>query len=377
MIGSEVLGMSDNHLNRREFVGGAAVLAGGVSAAEAAPGAQKQPPRRNILNFNQKMEYRRLGKTNLWVSAICMGGHWKRVKTMINPSFDGCGYCKADFSNLENDAFVKNRTEVVSRAMEVGINYIDACTGEEVCAYAKALKGRRQKMYLGYSWYQKEPRNKEYRTVAKLMEGLDAGLKQAGLEYVDLWRMTLPQDGLPDLAELQRIEEVTFATLEKAQKQGKARFTGISTHNRPWLKSVIETYPKQMQVACTPYTASSKELPGDSVFTAVRKFDVGVFGIKPFADNALFKGDSSLESPTREEDSRRARLALRYILGNPSITAPIPGLINIEQVNNAAAAVNERRELDDKERAELEIATTEMWANLRPGYGWLRNWEYV
>ena len=68
---------------------------------------------------------------------------------------------------------------------------------------------------------------------------------------------------------------------------------------------------------------------------------------------------------------------LRYILGNPAITAPIPGLVNLHQVNNAALAVKERRELDLKERAELERAGRRMWANLRPGYGWLRQWEYV
>jgi predicted aldo/keto reductase-like oxidoreductase len=140
---------------------------------------------------------------------------------------------------------------------------------------------------------------------------------------------------------------------------------------------MIETYPKHVEVVCTPYTASSKELPGDSVFTAIRKHKVGVFGIKPFADNSLFKGDSSLNSPHREEDDRRARLALRYILGNPAITAPIPGLVNTQQVDNAALAVTERRQLDENEKAELEQIGKEMWANLRPGYGWLRNWEYV
>ena len=29
------------------------------------------------------MEYRRLGKTGLWVSAVCLGGHWKRVDKVI------------------------------------------------------------------------------------------------------------------------------------------------------------------------------------------------------------------------------------------------------------------------------------------------------
>ena len=118
-------------------------------------------------------------------------------------------------------------------------------------------------------------------------------------------------------------------------------------------------------------------LPQESLFEAVQKYGVGVFGIKPFASNSLFAGDSSPASPHAEEDNRRARLALRYVLHNPAIAAPIPGLISIAQVDNAAKAVAERRELDLKETAELKQATTEMWARLPAHYQWLKNWEYV
>jgi aryl-alcohol dehydrogenase-like predicted oxidoreductase len=361
-------------MHRREFFAGAVA----VATAAAQKTKQEAPPsRRSILSFNENMEYRKLGKTGLMVSAVCLGGHWKRVGSMLSQKIEACGYCKNDMENLKNPEFQKNRHEIVSRCLELGINYVDACTGEEVLAYSRALKGRRDKMYIGASWYKQEPRNKEYRTVAKLMEAVDSGLKEAGLEYVDLWRITLPQDGLPDLAELTRIEEATFGALEKAKKQGKVRFSGVSTHNRPWLKSIIEQYPNELQVACTPYTANSKELPTDSVFSAIRKFNVGVFGIKPFADNALFKGDSTPHSPFKEEDNQRARLALRYILGNPAITAPIAGLVTMAQVENAAQAIKEHRQLDRAEKATLDRACKEMWANLRPSHQWLRNWEYV
>ncbi len=38
----------------------------------------------------------------------------------------------------------------------------------------------------------------------------------------------------------------------------------------------------------------------------------------------------------------------------------------------------ERRKLDVHEKAELwKQASKEMWAKLRPGYQWLRNWENV
>ncbi len=96
----------------------------------------------------------------------------------------------------------------------------------------------------------------------------------------------------------------------------------------------------------------------------MKKLDVGWFGIKPFASNSVFKGDSSPKSPHAEEDNRIARLAMRAILCNPAITAPIPGLITPQQVDNAALAVKERRELDHAERAELERVMDRAWANL-------------
>ena len=77
---------------------------------------------------------------------------------------------------------------------------------------------------------------------------------------------------------------------------------------------------------------------------------MGWFGIKPFASNSVFKGDSSPDSPHAEEDNRIARLTLRYILCNPAITAPMPGLISQTQVDNVALAVKERRELDVRRR---------------------------
>ena len=35
------------------------------------------------------------------------------------------------------------------------------------------------------------------------------------------------------------------------------------------------------------------------------------------------------------------------------------------------------RKLDAEEKAQLEKATEEMWANLPKNYQWLKDWEYV
>jgi aryl-alcohol dehydrogenase-like predicted oxidoreductase len=102
-----------------------------------------------------------------------------------------------------------------------------------------------------------------------------------------------------------------------------------------------------------------------------------MLGIKPFASNSLFKGDSSAASPQAAADDRRARLAIRYILSNPAVTAPIPGLVSLHQVDNVAQAIKEGIKLSGAEKAELRTAMDEMWANLPADYEWLRECRYV
>jgi len=290
---------------------------------------------------------------------------------MVPGVFKGRGWLSAD---LDSAGFQKNRREVVSRCIESGINHIDACTIQEVKAYSQALKGRRDKMFLGCSWYQREMRNGRYRTAKALLETLDWGLKDAGLEYADLWRITMHErSGRHTEGEVQEM----MKGLEKAKEQGKVRFTGFSSHDRKHIKWMIETFPQVVDVIVTPYTSRSKVLPTDSLFDALKKYDVGMFGIKPFGGNSLFKGDASLDGPHAEKDDRLARLAIRYILCNPAVTAPIPGIINTHQVDNLVKAVKERRQLDSTEKAELQRAADEMWAKLPEDYQWLKEWEYV
>lgn len=333
--------MDNIKVSRRQFMRDSAMAAAGVAAGLGVIGQNaKAVNTSRILNYNPNMEYRRQGKTNLMVSAVCLGGHSRSNQS--------------------------ERNEIVSRAIDIGINYIDACTRGEVIRDAKALKGRRDKMYLALSHCGHEVREKEYRTTKKLMEVLDGLLKESNQEYTDLWRITCYEPG----------GRHTFDTacefvgaLEKAKKQGKARFIGFSTHDRRWIKFMIEYFP-QIDCVCFPFTTMSKRAQTDSVFEALKKQDVGAFGIKPFAAGSLFsKGDQ------REKD-RRARLAIRYIL-NTNTVIPIPGMNSIHYVDNVAKAVMERRQLDLKEKAELDTANKQALAKLPSNYQWLRNWEYV
>jgi len=233
-------------------------------------------------------------------------------------------------------------------------------------------------MYMGFAMWPECPRNKKYRKADQLLKTLDEGLKLAKVEYVDIWRLVADSPGRHSEAD----EQEFIKAFETAKKQGKARFTGVSSHGRKWLKHLAETYPKHFQVLLFPYTVQTKELPKDSLFDAVRKHDIGTFGIKPFASNSLFKkidrDKSKSASQKAEAKAALARLTIRYILGNPALTAPIPGLASVEEVDNMALAIKERRKaLTAKETAEIERISAETFANLPPEYKWLKNWEYV
>ncbi|MHC4624768.1 MAG: aldo/keto reductase [Planctomycetota bacterium] len=383
-------------MTRRRFMRETATAAAGVAFGLGAAGCESQQPAKtraapavsreakNTRSYNPDMEYRRLGKTGLWVSAVSLGGHWKKLPYSFG-----------------TDEFRKNRRDVVSACIDHGINYVDACAGGEIQAYADALRGRRESMYLGCSYCEHEMRNKAWQSTHKLLEALDDILTRAELDYVDLWRITCYWK--PSTNHTLEHEHVICEALEKARKAGKVRFTGISTHKHDWVIRMMQTYPQHIQAVVVPYTAGSKKAHARvdpskgptgwqavpdaaadydksmiSVIDAVKNNDVGWFGIKPFASGSIFESRGAVNPVTRQVDDERARMTLRYILSNDALTAPIPGMITVDQVKNAALAVQERRKFDLAEARRFKAAVEQMWANLPKNYQWLKQeWEWV
>ena len=352
--------MTQERVTRREFVHDAATIAAGATgaagmAATTGAAAETAPDVTKTRSYNENMEYRRLGRTGLMLSAVSMGGHWKQIP----------------FKSASEE-FKRNRREVIAAALDHGINYIDACWSGEVKVYAEALGARRKEIYFGYDWtLGRDP--KIAGSLERMKQGLDDGLRETGLDYVDVWRVTIREQASRNT---EHEIETIMAALEWGKKTGKARFTGVSTHHRPWVAEAVARYP-QLEVIITPYSAGSKEKPVGSMFTALRKHDVGMIAIKPFASGTLFQSRGRPDSDTKEEDDQRARIALRHVLCCDVLAATIPGLITVDQVKNAALAVRERRRLDLAENRRLEQLARQMWDDLPGHYAWLRDWEWV
>ena len=191
--------------------------------------------------------------------------------------------------------------------------------------------------------------------------------------------------------------EVMIEAFGKLHKEGKVRHLGISSHSRPWAQHVIEKYP-QVEMFIFPCTAKTREkgvTPArdhieevnagygpehKSIFQSLREDDVGLITIKPFFGGSVFKTHGKQRLGVgNKEDNDLALLTLQCILNlNDVVTAVIPGLSTVYEVENAARASYTRAlAMMPADKQWLTRITQERWAALPREYAWLRDWELV
>jgi len=383
--------ISRDKLSRRAFIQRTSLAAmgsfAGALASNRAAGTTSNGVRTaRILNYNPMMGYRRLGRTGLMISEVSLGGHWKNRS--------GERYWDEFADEQVPSDVVKNRNEVIGACIEAGINYLDIGTAAECLAYGVALKGRREKMIIGADDYKLCAREPERCTVEKLTFDIDSCLRRLRMDYLDIWRVKADMYGGSTDSHVETIIE----TFEKARQAGKVRYLGISSHRRAWLQHVIETFAA-VQVVSFPVTARTKEKgkaaskesvqeveagygadTEQSIFQSVRKHNVGLIAIKPFMGGNLFERKTRfpVPEPGDKQEHDIARLTLQCILTNEAITATIPGLSSIHEVDNAVkASCASRVTMGPAERHWLKQMTERRWAALPQRYAWLHNWEVV
>ena len=389
--------MDKDKLSRRTFIRNTSLSAAGAIGAALSAGThasvgagyKKKVDTSKILNYNPKMGYRRLGKTNLMISEVSLGGHWRA------PWRDRSGgWWWGKFSKEEvPDDVAKNRTEVVSRAIECGVNYLDITGAEECLCYGAAIKGRREKMIVGADDSKLCPRRDENCNVKTQLYNVEECLRRLGTDYLDIWRVQAKMDGSNTDADV----EMMIEAFQKLHKAGKVIHFGISSHSRPWAQHVIENYP-QIEMFIFPCTAKTKEknkppMAGNieevnagygpeskSVFQSLREHDVGLITIKPFFGGSLFKDpDKPKIGVGSKADNDLARLTLQCILNlNDAITCVIPGLSTVYEVDNAVqASYTLPLAMTAADKDWLVHITEQQWSNLPQEYIWLHDWEIV
>lgn len=343
---------------RREFLKttsaamAGATLAGQVSAATSRPADTSK-----ILNYNPKMGYRRLGKTGLMISEISLGGHGGHT--------------------------VEDRIPVLRRAVELGMNYVDNNIVEECALYGKAMKGNRDKWHIGFASWPEKLTSEYEKELSKegMVKAIDDRLKAYNTDMLDLWRPVgatwgdgqTEQETMLEISP--RVLDMVVEVFEKARKQGKVRFLGVSAHKPEVFRRVLNDYP-QFSVILFPYMFLTTAFKGDSLLDLAKKKDVGVIAIKPFAAGATFIGGT----PTKFEGKvdTRASSLLKAMLAEKRISAVIPGVTAAEQLDeNVKASYDRDMPLTEKDKQALRECTESFHAHLPARYQWLHEWKTV
>jgi len=213
-----------------------------------------------------RMQYRKLGKTDLDVSAIGLGTEY--------------------LNGLSEEIVVS----VVRTAIENGINYMDLFFAHPEIRdrIGVALKGRRDKMIVaGHLGAAARSDGQYYKTRdAKTCEKffLDL-LKRLRTDYVDVLML--------HFVDLEEEYERVFNgdALELARRfrdEGKARFIGMSGHNaQVAMKAIKNGY---IDVLMYPINITGNAMPDKSEFLNVCvSEDVGLVAMKPFAGGKLLQ----------------------------------------------------------------------------------------
>ncbi|MDP6525264.1 MAG: aldo/keto reductase [Kiritimatiellia bacterium] len=349
-----------NHQNtRRDFLKVTSVAAAGVALSSVAP-ADGAVDAAKILNHNPKMTYRTLGKTGFMISEISLGGHGGRV--------------------------VKDRVPVLEKAVELGLNYVDNNINTECDLYGAAMAesaaAKRDKWFIGFaSWPQKVTTEYEQNLTADgMMKTIDDRLKSYRTDMLDMWRPVGATwgKGQKKISSMLMVShktlDLTVEVFEKAKKQGKVRFLGISAHNPKVFQRVLNEYP-QFSVIIFPYLFLTEEFGGDSLLKLAKEKNVGVIGLKPFGAGTTF-GLKPQQIKGRVDE--RAKSLVKEMLQEKRLSAIIPGVNIPEQLEmNVQGAYDKDKPKTPQDEQAIRECTRNYYANLTPGYQWLHKWEHV
>lgn len=246
------------------------------------------------------MLYRKLGNTDMNVSAVGFGG--------------------IPIQRVTSDEAKK----VILHAEDKGINFIDSARGYTVSEnyIGDALKGRRDKWYIASK--------SMVRTKAEMLKDIDVSLSNLKTDYIDLYQ-------IHNIKEMESYALVTgengaLEGLLEAQKAGKVRYIGLTAHTMTALEPAIEN--PAFSTIMYPYNIVENQ--AEEIFKKAKANGTGVIAMKPMAGGALTNGE----------------LAMRYILQNENVSMAIPGMANIEEVDQNVKAAIDMRGLSAEESEE-------------------------
>lgn len=305
------------------------------------------------------MEYRRMGRTGLKVSEICLG-------TMT-------------FGHSTDEPEAK---KIVDLAFDAGINFFDTANtyadSRSETILGNALKGRRDEAIVATKVFNPTgpgPNNSGMSRV-NIMQGIEASLKRLQMDYVDLYYIHHVDTQTP-------LEEMLRA-FDDLVHQGKVRYIACSNYEawrlmealwisdskdlarfecyQPQYSLVVRDIEEEIIPVCelkglgvvvwSPLGGgflTGKYKPGERTVEGTRSAAGWAYPERYFADNA----DESLGellAVAEELGKSPAQVATRWVLEQPAITSAIIGARTVDQARDNMLAGSWKLEGEALER---------------------------
>lgn len=272
------------------------------------------------------MEYRTLGKTGLKVSKLAFGG--------------------SSLGSVFRSVAEKDGIRAVHTALDHGINLIDtapyygATKAETVLG--KALKGVPRDRYLlatKVARFGPEIGDFDF-SAARVFSSIEESLQRLGVDHVDFIQVHDMEFGNID-----RIVTETIPALREAQRQGKARFVGITCLPVRLFREVMDRIDvDQIQSYCH-YCLNDTALA--DILPYLGEKQVGIFNSAPLAMRLLTREGPPSWHPAPADVTAKcaeaaafcssqgadlAKLALQFSVANPDIHTTVVGTASPERI---------------------------------------------
>ncbi|HSK09999.1 MAG TPA: aldo/keto reductase [Vicinamibacterales bacterium] len=328
------------------------------------------------------MEYRRLGRTGVRVSPLCLGA--------------------VNFGGPTPD---DEATQILHAALDAGVNFLDTAdmyhAGRSEEVVGKALKGRRQRVVLATKVHGKMGEGPNDQGVSRLhiLQACEDSLRRLGTDYIDLYQVHRP---VPEVA----VDE-TLGALTDLVRTGKVRYIGCSTHPA-WMVMEALAMSERRGFARyvseqPPYNLLDRRIENELIPLAQR-YDLAILPWAPLAQGVLagrypagvplpkdsraarqpgsiyaervtprgIEAGARFQALAREAGRTPAQLALLWCKDQPAVTSPIVGPRTIEQARDLLPVLEMTLTPEEREACDAINGPGAAIVNFHNTAGWMR-----
>jgi aryl-alcohol dehydrogenase-like predicted oxidoreductase len=318
--------------------------------------------------MEMKMEKRRLGRSDLMVSPLCLGGNV-------------FGWTADDATSFK----------VLDAYADAGLNFIDTADvystwvpghtgGESEVIIGKWMKarGNRDTLVIATKVGSEMGPNRKGLSKSYIRSAVEASLQRLQTDYIDLYQSHRDDLDTP--------QQETLGAYEELIQEGKVRAIGASNFTAARLKEALEISAEsglpRYESLQPKYNLSDRAEYEAELEPLCRREEVGVIPYYGLASGFLtgkYRSDADFGKSVRggrmaaylDDRGRRilaaldavaarkhatpAQIALAWLMARPGITAPIASATSVEQIRDLVQATEVR--LDNEDIAQLDRAS--------------------